>query len=512
MNSAATAWRYSTLTQYELLYLPFHLQQSGSTAIVIGLLSDHEWLLEKAARVDLPHVLADFRFVHDNEGCKSIESALRMISSVVHDEHPQVPSQLLARLSRSSIASVKEFVQRLRTWRRTNWLVPLTAALTPIDTPLVQTLMGHTGPVRALAFTSPTSLVSASVDGDLIEWDLRSGSIVQTWCTGCSAALTLSRISDGYLAITATEGFAVIRLEDGVPVYRRLRGQGKCSLVCCANGLLAVAQPGRLTVVDGTSGVERLQVPTRHKHQVLATFTDANTLVCAEPQVGRNVTLRVWNIAERRVVRRIPVHQQDIKSVVKVTDVEIATSSQDMTVTIWNVVSGRLLVTYRGHKTPVATLVPIGRRLIASRERTGPLHIWNAGNARLEVKIDTPTDDFGRFEFLPTGQFVTTVAGNLMIWSFGSGTLQRVLPAHSLLIWDLKQKESSFVATASEDKTIKIWDLSVSAAQSGGLERSDSVYYVTEIRKGKVATCSSNGSVKVWNARSGRMKANLEGH
>src|SRR5262249_11128508 len=142
---------------------------------LIELLMDPAWVLEKTERVGLKNLINDYSFADEVECCEKVASALRMLSTAVGDDPAQVASQLVARLSHLSLQRVKETVRQLKRWNGNPWLVPLSVGLTPVGTPLKQTLVGHTGPVRQLAVVSSDRLVSASAEGELIVWDLNTG-------------------------------------------------------------------------------------------------------------------------------------------------------------------------------------------------------------------------------------------------------------------------------------------------------------------------------------------------
>ena len=93
----------------------------------------------------------------------------------------------------------------------------------------------------------------------------------------------------------------------------------------------------------------------------------------------------------------------------------------------------------------------------------------------------------------------------LRVWNGNEGfSLIKEIPAHNYAIYDIIVNSSSqWIATASRDKTIKIWDLEfnekplrLDRAKKGG--HLNSVNGLMMLDDNRFASCSDDRSVVIW--------------
>lgn len=111
----------------------------------------------------------------------------------------------------------------------------------------------------------------------------------------------------------------------------------------------------------------------------------------------------------------------------------------------------------------------------------GKLKIWDLSNNAMCRQVCTPMDNVGptgegtdsvtRLKWHPTLPvvFTTSISGKLRVWDARTGTLLTTLTGHTDVINDMdiqfnKENGSAVIATASDDKTIKLFELDVNAA------------------------------------------------
>lgn len=75
------------------------------------------------------------------------------------------------------------------------------------------------------------------------------------------------------------------------------------------------------------------------------------------------------------------------------------------------------------------------------------------------------------------------------------------LRGHANYIHDIIQLNSQFIASASADKTIKIWDLETNECVATLEGHTDEVHWITRVSKKLIATCSDDETIKVWDWR-----------
>jgi WD40 repeat protein len=508
--------RYDPLDDYEIMYLAAHLRGAGMVDDLIHLLMDPEWILEKTGRVGLQNLINDYSFAEEVECCEQVASALRMLSTAVGDDPAQVASQLVARLSLSSSPRVKEAVQELKKWNSGPWLVPLAVGLTPVGTPLKQTLVGHKNQVRRLALMSSDRLISASIEGELILWDLNTGGELKRWVTGCRAVLDMRLLDDDHAVLGTSESpISVVRLSDGRTLHRWDRPQSNVSPILDSFSV-NVAIPrrdGRIAVINGIDGTTRFEVPGEAGSTPRAAFVDADTLVTTAEKASAPYSLCVWSLSRREVIRLLHGHVDAITGLRAIAGSKVASASRDKTVKVWDLISGKILATYSGHGEVVNRVQAVGDRLLASWGATGPVHLWDRTTGRFELRIDLSEVEWLKLLLLPDGRLLSSDGkGALTTWSLGSGRKLQVLAAHGGHIWDMKPAGGFRVLTASSDRTVKAWNLAVKPSTLPVSAPKGALYHVTEIRRGRAATCSSNGSVELWDTQVGRSIGRLEGH
>jgi hypothetical protein len=109
----------------------------------------------------------------------------------------------------------------------------------------------------------------------------------------------------------------------------------------------------------------------------------------------------------------------------------------------------------------------------------------------------------------------------LRFWDLTSARLALTMPAHSAWVWDLAiSPTGDLLATASADRTIKLWSIEVLSAADhrASLLRTltghtETVWGVDFASDGRtLASASWDQTVRLWDAGGGEQLAVLEGH
>lgn len=114
--------------------------------------------------------------------------------------------------------------------------------------------------------------------------------------------------------------------------------------------------------------------------------------------------------------------------------------------------------------------------------------------------------------------FIITVIGiNLLrIDSFGQATNLRLqtLTGHAALVRHIAfSRDGKTLASASFDKTVKLWDVATGTLKRALTGHADSVFWVAFSPNGNtIATGSGDRTVKLWDAQSGKLQGTLTGH
>lgn len=226
---------------------------------------------------------------------------------------------------------------------------------------------------------------------------------------------------------------------------------------------------------------------------------------------------------------------------------------------IHNLKTGALRVKLRGHTDTIHAfdLSPLGDKIV-SASKSGELKLWDLNNAKELMSLHGHTSRVRCCSFSPDGSFIVSAGGSYDDWNEFDKLAYRArarnlspdrlrwleakrvaleqaaLLATAVMIWDVKTGEtiatlvgtrtainacsvspdSSTVVTAEGD-TMTIWDLFTRTPRvtlSGHREREVILDCVFSPEGRRLVSASSDHTLKVWDAQSGREQLNLEGH
>jgi WD40 repeat protein/ABC-type sugar transport system substrate-binding protein len=260
--------------------------------------------------------------------------------------------------------------------------------------------------------------------------------------------------------------------------------------------LLAVAA-GRAAATDEAERAVREVIEHRGRSLRLLRHPDSVLAVAWSPDgsrlltAGRDGVARIWD-AEGGGLRAELHHDALVVDAAWSPDgLRLATAAYDKTARVWDAESGGELLRLSGHEAVLAQVAwsPDGRRL-ATAGYDNAVRVWNAEGGALERAFADPGFHPDRLGYGASHRgWVRAVA-----WSpAGAGRAR--------------------IASASEDRTAKVWD-----ADSGRLEQvlgghRDRLRCVAWSPDGaRLATASYDGTARVWDAAGGALLHDLRAH
>jgi periodic tryptophan protein 2 len=425
-------------------------------------------------------------------------------------------------------------------------------SLDSIDGYQVPTLSGHREPLVGVFFTAACEpgnrggragaaslqgevahLYTVSRDGALFEWAYEGGG------EGAAAAGTSGRGDED-------------RGEDEEQQQEKQRGQGNSAGPSGAAGPFFHGgkwalrekrffnQPAsKLTAVDyhrGTglvvagfsSGVFDLyKMPRFEKVHALSISRERVTTVrfnatgewialgCA--QLGQ---LLVWEWRSETYVLKQQGHYYDVSAVAFSPDgTYLATGADDNKVKVWNAHAGTCFVTFTDHTQPVTAvqfLPPAGQALV-SASMDGTVRAFDLVRYRNFRTFTSPTPtQLVSLAVDPSGDVV--VAGSqdtfqIFVWNVRTARLLDALSGHEGPVAALAfNPVRPLLASASWDKTVRLWDVFGGGGNVETLRHSHDVLAVAYRPDGK-QLCSStlDGTLHLWDPEEGKLLGTLEG-
>jgi WD40 repeat protein len=253
-------------------------------------------------------------------------------------------------------------------------------------------LMGHEGPVLALARGTGATLASAGADGKVLLWNLAEGKVAQTFAPeAIIRALAFS--PDGTLFAAGGDGNVVY-------VWEAATGKLKTKLEGHTDWIWSLAfTPDGKQLASGSSdgSVILWDVPNLKKQLSFSSSPPppANTppsktlntvLTLAFSPDGKQLALggndtqvHIVNPADGKIVRSLPGHTSSITGLAFHPDGKLLVSgSKDRTVRLWDSASGQALKSLEGHTAWVqgVTFLAHGTR-VASVSADQTVRVWD---------------------------------------------------------------------------------------------------------------------------------------
>ena len=384
---------------------------------------------------------------------------------------------------------------------------------------------GHTDSVGTVEFSADGSTVAtASRDRSIRVWDVASGTLLHSFTSGDQRySHTFVRLSADGAMVAAGYPDSVARVWD---------------------------------VATGTLVSEHREHPAAVKNAAFS--PDGQTLIT----VSYDRTVRVWSVGTKSSARELHGHTDTISTARFSLDGRfIATASVDGTARLWQVSSTASMAVMEGHSGNVyaARFDPSGARIVsASRDRTA--RIWDAASGKLVHTLEPHGAEVNGASFSGDGAQVLTYSndGTARVWDAGTGALRHrldhngawvrfaafatpdgtrlvtVANDHLLRMWDTTTQEIvREVAFPTPRGGLGLWSIALGSNPSMIALAVDKTAWSTHLDRGKIdlvghtdiiqsisynaddtriLTASEDGTVRVWDAKSGDQLLVLSNH
>jgi WD40 repeat protein len=200
--------------------------------------------------------------------------------------------------------------------------------------------------------------------------------------------------------------------------------------------------------------------------------------------------------------------------------------SADFSVKVWFIMPNSnwsLIKAYRSHSNRVEDIEWLSKNKIASVSVDGTIRIWpiRQTNTRAtdttHITINVGVNVYASsVRLLSNGIHLAAGIsnGHINIYNIYTGDLVYTLSGHTTKVLNLISINNTFLASSSEDATIRIWDITqrVNAAKfkiHGNFSRIFGLKFITA---NILASVSNDNTIRLWNTESGVLMRNLTGH
>ncbi|HYW44234.1 MAG TPA: NB-ARC domain-containing protein [Bryobacteraceae bacterium] len=461
---------------YFFTWLTYHLSRVGRTDELRELLLDPAWMRARLARKEIPALLADYDYLADDPAFQLVKDALRLSAHTLANDPSLLASQLTGRLGATASPEVHKLLEIARQSQRAPWLEAVYQTLKAPGGPLLQTLKGHAGRVRAVAVTPDgRRAVSGSFDHTLKLWDLERGEAIRTLEGHADSVNAVAMTLDGKRAVSGSndQTLKLWDLESGKAI-RTLEGH--------AGGVNAVAMtPDGRRAVSGSS----------------------------------DHTLKLWDLERGKAVRTLEGHAGWVWAVAVTLDGKRAVSgSSDHTLKLWDLERGKAIRTLEGHAGWVwaVSVTPDGKWAVAGLSDK-ILILWDLERGAA-LSLEGHAGGILAVAVTPDGMRAVSGSSDhtLKLWDLERGKTIRTLEGHAGGVLAVTvTPDGKRAVSGSSDHTLKLWDLERGAAIPTLEGHADSVRAVSVTPDGKRAvTGSSDHTLKLWDLERGAAIRTLE--
>ena len=389
---------------------------------------------------------------------------------------------------------------------------------------------GHQAPVWSIALhPKGQMLASAGADQSVRLWDINTGDCLSTLAAHTDQIWAIAFSPDGQMLASGSH-------DQTVRLWDIQTEQCLATLVGHTDQIWSIgfSPDGQMLASGGFDQTIRLwDIETHQCIQILHGYTNCirSLTFCSERCTlisgGDDSLIRLWDIDTGQCLQTLKGHRSGVWAIAchqqKDTPSSdsrpiLATGGFDQVIRIWDMATGRCTQTLDGRAGWVHGLAfhPDGKRL-ASGSIQPMVRLWDLTAGQCYQQLQGHTNQVWSVAFSPDGRYLASTGADHMIklWDVESGECLHTLQEHSDWMYALAfsppqspgavtDLPESWLASASGDRTIKLWDVDTGKCFQTLTGHAGWVYALAIHPAGHLLTSASHDhTARIWDLQTG---------
>ena len=311
-----------------------------------------------------------------------------------------------------------------------------------------------------------SQLVSASQNGMIKIWEVKSGILLKSWPAHAGAVLhvdisldgtqLISGGEDGLIKLWGVESGILLKnfIEHGSHIINVMFIPDKTKFVSARSG-------GAIKLWDIATGA-MLKSNTDSSVINHAVFNhNGEQLACSFDE-----TLKILRASTLLVLKTLKGHTKPITSICfSPNDEQIISAAEDNTIRLWDINSGVTLKVLRGHNEAITSVAfsPDGQNIISSGSgRDSIIRFWNIKNTIVYTRMEKNIISTTGVTASANGQWLASGSDNglIQIWNASDGKIIRHLnPENKLTCKVFFTSDFDRIISVSRKNIINLWDI-----------------------------------------------------
>jgi WD40 repeat protein len=275
---------------------------------------------------------------------------------------------------------------------------------------------------------------------------------------------------------------------------------------------LCVLLDGRLASGSDDNTIRLWDVKTGAETARLEGHSGSVKTMCVLPD-GRlasgssDNTIRLWDVNTGTESARLESHAGTVTALCMLPDGRLAWGTSDNTIRLWDVNADAESVCGDENSIKSLCVLPDGRLVSGAYDNT--IRLWDVKVSGESARLEGHLSVVSGLCALPDGRLVSVSwDSTIRLWDVNAGV--EIVRQNAGLVFGLCVLADGRIATGCHDNTIRLWDVLTSdeygnpgikiSNRIGRLEgHSASVNALCVLRDGRLASCSDDGTIRLWN-------------